>query len=113
MEGLDGLQKMADLMAALRKDPPERLAGKKVRSYIDYAVPVEYDLENGKKKRLPGGTTNSLYYKLGGDVVVIRPSGTEPKIKFYYMVSGKTAEEADAKLARFRKIPAKITGIKK
>ena len=113
MEGLDGLQKMADLMAALRKDPPKRLAGKKVRSYIDYAVPAEYDPEKGTEKRLPGGTTNSLYYKLGGDVVVIRPSGTEPKIKFYYMVSEKTAEKADAKLARFRKIPAKITGIKK
>lgn len=108
MKGLDGIKKMADLMAALRKSPPERLAGIKVKAYIDYSVPEKYDLKNGTKEKLPGGTTNSLYYILGDDVVVIRPSGTEPKIKFYCMASEDTAEKAAKKLERFRKIPDKL-----
>lgn len=110
MEGLDGLQRMADLMDALRKNPPEKLAGIKVRSYIDYSVPELHDLTNGTVERLGGGVTNSLYFRLGDDVVVIRPSGTEPKIKFYYMVVEDTAEKAERKLARFRKIPKSIIG---
>ena len=110
MEGLDGLDKMAALMQSLRENPPKEFEGVKISSYIDYAVPAEYDLKKGTEKRLDGDTTNSLYYKLGDDVVVIRPSGTEPKIKFYYMVSEKTAEKADGKLAKFRKIPKSITG---
>ena len=110
MEGLDGLEKMAALMQSLRENPPREFEGVKINSYIDYAVPAEYDLKTGEEKRLAGDTTNSLYYKLGDDVVVIRPSGTEPKIKFYYMVSEKTAEKADKKLAKFRKIPKSITG---
>ncbi len=110
MEGLDGLEKMAALMDALRKDPPKEFEGVKISSYTDYAVPAEYDLKKGTEKHLDGDTTNSLYYKLGDDVVVIRPSGTEPKIKFYYMVSEKTAEKADKKLAKFRRIPKSITG---
>ncbi len=110
MEGLDGLQRMADLMDSLRKDPPEKLAGIKVRSYIDYSVPELHDLKNGTVERLGGGVTNSLYFRLGDDVVVIRPSGTEPKIKFYYMVVEDTAEKAERKLARFRKIPKSIIG---
>ena len=110
MEGLDGLQRMADLMDGLRKDPPEKLAGIKVRSYIDYSVPELHDLKNGTVERLGSGVTNSLYFRLGDDVVVIRPSGTEPKIKFYYMVVEDTAEKAERKLARFRKIPKSIIG---
>ncbi len=109
MEGLDGLDKMAALMQRLREDPPKEFEGVKITSYIDYKVPVLYDLEKGTETKLDGGTTNTLYYKLGDDVVVIRPSGTEPKIKFYYMVSEKTAEEADKKLEKFRKIHGKIT----
>ena len=104
MEGLDGLDKMAALMQKLRDDPPKEFEGVKITSYIDYSVPVQYDLKTGAKTPLDTGTTNTLYYKLGDDVVVIRPSGTEPKIKFYYMVSESTAAKADKKLAKFRKI---------
>lgn len=109
MEGLDGLQRMADMMAALRKDPPEKLAGLKVRSYIDYSVPAKYDVRTGAVTKLEGGRTDSLYYVLGDDVVVVRPSGTEPKIKFYCMVVEADAEKADRKLQRFRKIPEELT----
>ena len=104
MEGLDGLDKMAALMQKLRDRPPVEFEGIKITSYTDYSVPVRYDLKTGKQTMLDTGTTNTLYYKLGDDVVVIRPSGTEPKIKFYYMVCEKTAEKADKKLAKFRQI---------
>ena len=83
MEGLDGLQRMKDLMASLRKNPPKEFGGDKVTSYIDYAIPAEYDLVKGTSEKLPGGTTDALYFRIGTDVIVIRPSGTEPKIKFY------------------------------
>ena len=108
MEGLDGIEKMAALMDSLRKDPPVTLAGYKVTSYIDYSIPAEYDVKTGEVRRLDCGTTNTLYFKSGDDVAVIRPSGTEPKIKFYYMVSEKTAEASDKKLAKFRTIHTSI-----
>ncbi len=108
MEGLDGIEKMKALMDGLRKNPLKTLAGYKVTSYIDYAVPEEHNVKTGEVKKLDGGTTNTLYYKSGDDVAVIRPSGTEPKIKFYYMVSEKTAEKADKKLAQFRTVHEKI-----
>ena len=104
MEGLDGLEKMAALMDGLRKDPPKSFGDIPITSYIDYSIPAEYDMKTGKVTKLDSDTTNTLYYKSGDDVIVIRPSGTEPKIKFYYMVSEKTAEKADKKLAKFRKI---------
>jgi phosphoglucomutase len=109
MEGLDGLQRMADIMKALRADPPKELAGFEVTAYTDYAVPETTDMKTGEKTPLDTGKNNTLYYKLGGDVVVIRPSGTEPKIKFYYMVGGDTEEEAKEKLKKLKTLPAAIT----
>lgn len=109
MEGLDGIECMAAIMRSLREVPPKTLAGFEVTSYIDYAVPEYTDMKTGEKKPLSTGKNNTLYYKLGDDVVVIRPSGTEPKIKFYYMIGGKTKEETEEKLKRLKTLPAAIT----
>ncbi|MBQ3869830.1 MAG: phospho-sugar mutase [Clostridia bacterium] len=109
MEGLDGLQRMADIMKALRADPPKELAGFEVTAYTDYAVPERTDLQTGEKTPLATGKNNTLYFNLGEDVVVIRPSGTEPKIKFYYMIGGKTEEETKEKLKKLKTLPAAIT----
>lgn len=109
MEGLDGIERMAAIMRSLREVPPKTLAGFEVTSYIDYAVPEYTDMKTGEKKPLSTGKNNTLYYKLGDDVVVIRPSGTEPKIKFYYMIGGKTKEETEEKLKRLKTLPAAIT----
>ncbi|MBQ1846882.1 MAG: phospho-sugar mutase [Clostridia bacterium] len=109
MEGLDGLSRMADIMKALRADPPKELAGFEVTAYTDYAVPERTDLQTGEKTPLATGKNNTLYFNLGEDVVVIRPSGTEPKIKFYYMVGGKTEEETKEKLKKLKTLPAAIT----
>lgn len=99
MKGLDGIEKMKNIMASLRKTPPTNFGEFTINSVIDYAVPEEYFPATGERKKLDTGKTNTLYYKCGDDVVVIRPSGTEPKIKLYYLVSGKTAQEADGKVS--------------
>ena len=85
--GLSGMDKMADIMRALRQNPPKEIAG--------YAVTQVTDYEKPEQTGLP--TANVLVYALeGGATVVIRPSGTEPKIKAYYTTLGKNLEEAQA-----------------
>lgn len=86
--GADGAAKMANIMATLRKEPPTELAGKKVEQVLDYQAGV-----NG----LP--TANVLEYDLeGGDKGIVRPSGTEPKIKLYMFAKGSDADSAEAAL---------------
>ena len=85
--GLSGMDKMAGIMADLRKDPPKDFAGDKVVEVIDYEKPEETGLPKA----------NVLIYKLeDGASVVVRPSGTEPKIKTYYTTKGKDLAEAKA-----------------
>ena len=85
--GLSGMDKMAGIMVDLREKPLEELAGKKVVEVIDYAKPEETGLPKA----------NVLLYKLeDGSSVIIRPSGTEPKIKAYYTTLGKDLDEAKA-----------------
>ncbi len=113
MKGLDGIDRMKRIMKKLREEPPKTLAGVDVDTVIDYNIPCEYNLKTGEKTMLDTGTTNTVYFKCGDDVVVIRPSGTEPKIKLYYLVSEKTAEGADEKVAKFKEAGlAIIDGIK-
>ena len=102
MKGLDGIDRMKRIMKKLREEPPKTLAGVDVDTVIDYNIPCEYNLKTGEKTMLDTGTTNTVYFKCGDDVVVIRPSGTEPKIKLYYLVSEKTAEGADEKVEKFK-----------
>ncbi len=102
MKGLDGIDRMKRIMKKLREEPPKTLAGIAVDTVIDYNIPCEYNMKTGEKTMLDTGTTNTVYFKCGDDVVVIRPSGTEPKIKLYYLVSEATAEGADAKVAKFK-----------
>ena len=85
--GLSGMDKMKGIMVSLRQNPPTEFAGKKVVETIDYAEP--------EKTGLP--KANVLIYKLDdGAAVVVRPSGTEPKIKTYFTTLGKDLEEAKA-----------------
>ena len=85
--GLTGMDKMAGIMADLRKNPPADVAGLKVTRAVDY--------EKTEETGLP--SADVLSYTLeGGANVIIRPSGTEPKIKAYYTTLGKDLEEAQA-----------------
>lgn len=95
-EGAAGMQKMVDLMDMLRKNPPKSFAGKKVVGVADYKLQVYKNLESGKEEKLTLPASNVLAYPLEGDSkVIVRPSGTEPKIKVYL-----TAAEADLETAK-------------
>ena len=83
--GLSGMEKMGDIMEALRKNPPKELAG--------YAVTTVTDFENSESTGLP--RANILVFALeNGESVIVRPSGTEPKIKTYFTTKGQGMEEA-------------------
>ena len=85
--GLSGMDKMAGIMTDLRANPPAEFAGKKIAEIIDYTKPEETGLPKA----------NVLTYKLeDGQSVIVRPSGTEPKIKAYYTTKGKDLAEAQA-----------------
>ncbi len=85
--GLSGMDKMAGIMNDLRTNPPKDFAGKKVVKVMDYTKPEETGLP----------AANVLIYSLDdGSTVVVRPSGTEPKIKAYYTTLGKDLAEAEA-----------------
>ena len=85
--GLSGMEKMAGIMDGLRKNPPKEIAG--------YAVTKVTDYTDTKATGLP--SANVLIYSLsGGATVVVRPSGTEPKIKTYFTTLGKDLAEAQA-----------------
>lgn len=84
--GLSGMEKMAGIMEKLRKNPPSEIAGKTVEKAVDYEKPEETGLPKA----------NVLIYHLaGGESVVVRPSGTEPKIKAYYTTLGKDLSQAE------------------
>ena len=85
--GLSGMDKMAGIMSGLRQNPPTEIGGYKVEKVTDY--------QNTAETGLP--TANVLVYALdGGATVIVRPSGTEPKIKTYFTTLGKTLAEAEA-----------------
>lgn len=110
LPGLDGLAKMASLMDGLRQNPPKEIAGVKVASAADYQTGVITDADG---KTAPTGlpVSNVLFYTLeNGDSVVIRPSGTEPKIKLYYLVSDKTKEAAEEKRNAYKAAFEKLLG---
>ena len=85
--GLSGMDKMAGIMSGLRQNPPTEIGGYKVEKVTDY--------QNTAETGLPAA--NVLVYALdGGATVIVRPSGTEPKIKTYFTTLGKTLAEAEA-----------------
>ena len=85
--GLSGMDKMAGIMSGLRSNPPTEIGGYKVEKVTDY--------QNTAETGLPAA--NVLVYALdGGATVIVRPSGTEPKIKTYFTTLGKTLAEAEA-----------------
>ena len=97
MEGLDGKERMDAFMENLRNNPLKELGGLKVVSVRDYKTGVITDVLTGRNEPTGLPSSNVLYYEnSNGDVVVVRPSGTEPKLKLYYLVNGTTAEKANA-----------------
>ena len=97
-KGLEGAAKIKGIMTMLRNDPPKELGGLPVIGLRDYQAHTTLNLETGEKGVTTLPTSNVLYFELTDDAwVCVRPSGTEPKIKLYCGVCGKTAEDADVK----------------
>ena len=98
MKGIEGLQKIQEIMNSLRQNPPAEFAGHKVTAVRDYKADTIKDLATGEVKATGLPNSNVLYYELTDDAwVCVRPSGTEPKVKFYYGVKGTSLADADKK----------------
>lgn len=94
-DGAAGMQKMADIMASLRANSPAEVSGMKVVKFSDFKESVEKDLVAGTEKVIELPKSNVLaYYLEGNNAAIVRPSGTEPKIKIYITAVGK--DKADA-----------------
>ena len=103
MEGLDGPARMAEKMNELRNPAPAEIAGCKVVKFGDYKAQTIEDRVAGVVESTNLPKSNVLSFTLdNGDVIVARPSGTEPKIKFYFMLIGKDKDETVAKMAAYR-----------
>lgn len=101
--GPDGKERMTALMAALRHNPPAEIAGIRVVKIRDYLSGQITDPESGETYPTGLPESNVLCFELGGDnAVIIRPSGTEPKIKLYYLMNGADYEEAASQIGRCR-----------
>ncbi len=102
MPGLDGMSRMAQIMAELHANPMTEVAGTRVTVQKDYQTGVAVDTATGAAEQMELQGSNVVEYLLEDDTTfIIRPSGTEPKIKVYILANGATKEEADAKLARY------------
>ena len=100
MKGIEGLQKIQDIMNSLRQNPPAEFAGHKVVAVRDYKADTIKNLETGEVTPTGLPNSNVFYYELTNDAwVCVRPSGTEPKVKFYYGVKGTSLADADEKSA--------------
>ena len=98
--GLSGMDKMAAIMQQLRDTPPTAFGAYPVQTVADYKARTITELATGKVTPIDLPAANVLIYSLaGGAAVIVRPSGTEPKIKTYFTTLGKTLEEAQAQKA--------------
>ena len=98
LKGIEGLAKIQEILETLRKNPPAEIAGYKVLKARDYKKDTVQDMETGKVTTTGLPNSNVLYYDMpDGTWLCVRPSGTEPKVKFYYGVKGTSLEDADKK----------------
>ncbi len=96
MEGIEGIEKIKSIMEEVRKNPPKTVGGKKVLAVRDYSKSERLDLESQKKDEILLPKSNVIYLELEDkNNFIIRPSGTEPKIKLYCMLCGKSHEETE------------------
>ncbi|HIT31240.1 MAG TPA: phospho-sugar mutase [Candidatus Enterenecus stercoripullorum] len=102
MPGLDGLKKMAALMAGLRENPPKEIGGAQVKQWKDYKDGSVVDVATGEKSAMGLSGSNVLRYELAdGTSVIVRPSGTEPKVKVYILAQGKDQADCEDKVERY------------
>jgi phosphoglucomutase len=102
MPGLDGMARMRELMENLRNSPPTEISGVPVVVRRDYQTGIRIDTETGKISEMELAGANVLRFELkDGSVIIVRPSGTEPKIKVYIMVSSENYIECEEKMDKY------------
>ena len=102
MPGLDGLKKMADLMAGLRAKPPVEIAGVAVREQKDYQDGSVVRVSDGVRSAMELSGSNVLRYEMAdGTSLIVRPSGTEPKVKVYILANGENKAFCEEKVAKY------------
>lgn len=113
LKGIEGLAKIQSIMETLRNNTPAEVGGYKVVSARDYKLDTVKDMATGEVKPTGLPSSNVLYYDLEDNAwLCVRPSGTEPKIKFYYGVKGESLKDADEKSAAMGKaVQALVDGM--
>ena len=104
LKGIEGLKKIQEILGTLRENTPAKIGKYEVLSARDYQLDTIKDMKTGKVTPTGLPTSNVLYYDLSDDAwLCVRPSGTEPKVKFYYGVKGENLEDAKALSAELGK----------
>ena len=103
MEGIDGSEKIAAIMDKLRTDTPTNIGGKKVMAVRDYETSVRTEIKSGTTEEILLPKSNVIYLELeDGNNFIVRPTGTEPKIKLYCLLRGKDSAAAEDLLAKVK-----------
>ncbi len=101
LKGIEGLQKIQEILETLRRNPPSEVGGYQVVKARDYQAETVKDIQTGEVTGTGLPKSNVLYYDLTDDAwLCVRPSGTEPKVKFYYGIKGSSLADADEKSAK-------------
>ena len=112
MEGLDGMERRRRVMSDLRENTPVAFGGVKVASVTDHAKQLTRSLQDGSEKPTGMIAADALYFVLeNGDKVVVRPSGTEPKIKFYFLCHDVAEAPLDAKIKAYHDDAMRLAGV--
>ena len=102
-EGISGGEKMAAIMENMRTNTPQTFGGKKVLAVRDYKTSIRTDIQTGKTEKIDLPESDVIYLELeDSNNFVIRPSGTEPKIKLYCLLCGKTREDSESIAENFK-----------
>ncbi len=112
MEGLDGIEKRKRVMQSLRDNPPKAIGGVDVALIGDYRDGTVIRVADGSKSSTEQPASDVLYYTLANeDKIIVRPSGTEPKIKIYILAHGDSKEAVDDKAERYAQDSRKMTEV--
>ena len=112
MEGVDGIESRKRVMGSLRENPPTELGGFKIKAIGDYSKREIYFVDTAKKESTNQPSSDVLYYTLeNDDKIIIRPSGTEPKIKIYILAHDLSADSLAKKLKIYKESAKKLTDI--
>ena len=104
LKGKEGQEKIQACLDSLRKNPIKEVNGVKVKTFFDYKESIEKDLQSGQVSEVNLPKSNVLKYILeDGSWFVVRPSGTEPKMKIYFAVVGNDLEDCKNKIIEFEK----------